>query len=136
MPGSPIFPLQVLYDGGCSVCAAAIKGYARRQGGEQLLLVDITAADFDPESFGLSRDELLYQLHAIDRAGTIYRGVEALRAIWLAFPPGTLNGLLGRLLSFAPLRPPARLGYWCFARLRRFLPQPKSVCKIGRRPPR
>ena len=136
MPGSPVFPLRVLYDGGCSICSAAIEGYARREGGEQLILADVTAADFDPASYGLEMDDLLYQLHAIDRAGSVYRGVEALRAIWQAFPPGTWHGLLGRLLSFPPFRPLARLGYWCFARLRRFLPKPKSACKIGREPPR
>lgn len=136
MPGSPVYPLRVLYDGDCSVCAAAVEGYARRAGGEKLILIDINAADFDPDRYGLSLDELLYQLHAIDREENIYRGVAALRAIWQAFPPGTWYGLLGRLLDFPPLRPPARLGYWCIARLRRLLPKPKSACKIGRAPPR
>lgn len=137
MPDSPVFPLRVLYDGGCPICSAAVEGYACREGGEKLILVDVTADDFDPEAWGLSLDEVLYQIHVIDSEGALFRGVEGIRAIWLAFPPGTWYGLLGRVLGFPPLRPLARLGYWCFARLRRFLPKPKpgSRCNIGREPP-
>ncbi len=135
MPGTPVFPLRVLYDGGCSVCSATVEGYGRREGGERLILIDVAAADFDPEAFGLPMADLLYELHAIDREGTLYRGVEALWAIWQAFPPGSVYGLLGRLVTLPPLRPLARFGYWCFARLRRFLPQRRTTCKIGREPP-
>jgi len=137
MPGSPVFPLRVLYDGACSICSSAVDGYACRKGGEKLILVDVSADDFDPESYGLSTYEVLHQIHAIDSEGTLYRGVEALRAIWWAFPPGSWYGLLGRVLGFAPIRPLARLGYWIFARIRRFLPKPKSgsPCRIGREPP-
>lgn len=135
MPHSPAFPLQVLYDGACSICAAAIEGYACREGGERLILVDVTVQEFEPERFGLPLNKLLYQLHAIDRQGHIYRGVDALRAIWQAFPAGSGYGLLGRILACPPIRPLARLGYWCFARLRRFLPSRKRTCRIGRGPP-
>ncbi len=132
MSVQPDFPLRILYDGGCSVCAAAIEGYARRDGGERLVLVDINDADFDAAVFGLRQEELLYQLHVIDREGSVYRGVEALRVIWQVFPSSSMYGLLGQLLALPPVRPLARLGYWCFARLRRFLPKAQSSCRIGR----
>lgn len=136
MSVQPVFPLRILYDGGCSVCAAAVEGYARREGGERLILVDINDVDFDAAPYGLRQEELLYQLHAIDREESVYRGVEALRAIWQAFPSSSMYGLLGRLLALPMVRPLARLGYWCFARLRRFLPKAQSSCRIGRQPRR
>jgi len=133
MPNQPHFPLRIYYDGACSVCAAEIEFYGRSQHGERLVLVDISAADFDPGPVGISRDELMYQLHAIDRSGTVYRNIEAFWAIWQAFPASTWYGLLGALITLPAVAPCARLGYRVFARLRRYLPQRRPrVCRLGR----
>ncbi|HAD05180.1 MAG: thiol-disulfide oxidoreductase [Desulfuromonadales bacterium GWD2_61_12] len=141
MPESPRFPLRIYYDGACSVCSREIEHYGRRDRAGRLLLVDISAAEFDPAPLGLSRDALMYQLHVIDTDGRIYRNVEAFWAIWQAFPAASGYGLLGRLVTQPLLNPLARLGYRAFARLRRYLPRrenacPTGSCRIGRHEPR
>ena len=141
MPETPRFPLRIFYDGACSVCATEVEHYGRSDHSGRLLLVDISVPEFDPASLGISRDALMYQMHAIDADGRVYRNVEAFWAIWQAFPAATLYGLLGRLVTQPLLNPLARLGYRIFARLRRYLSQRKrdcatGSCRIGRDEPR
>lgn len=141
MPETPRFPLRIFYDGACRVCAREVEHYGRSDHAGRLHLVDISAPEFDPTPVGISRDELMYQMHAIDAEGRVYRNVEAFWAIWQAFPAATLYGLLGRLVTQPLLRPLARLGYRIFARLRRYLPRREQdcstgSCRIGRNPPR
>ena len=140
MPESPRFPLRIFYDGACRVCATEIEHYGRSAAAGRLLPVDISAPEFDPAPLGISREALLYQMHAIDAAGRIYRNVEAFWAIWQAFPAASGYGLLGRLVTLPLLNPLARLGYRIFARLRRYLPRREGdcatgSCRIGRNPP-
>lgn len=137
MPATPQFPLRIFYDGSCSVCAAEIGHYGRRNHGGRLVPVDISAPDFDPAPYGITLADLMYQLHAIDRAGRIYRGVEAFWAIWQAFPASTFYGLLGTFVTLPGIRGAARLCYRGFARIRRYLPKRRDlcstdVCRIGR----
>lgn len=141
MPETPRFPLRIFYDGACSVCATEVEHYGRSDHAGRLLLVDISAPEFDPTPLGISGEELMYQMHAIDADGRIYRNVEAFWAIWQAFPAATLYGLLGRLVTQPLLNPLARLGYRIFARLRRYLPRREKdcatgSCRIGRDTPR
>lgn len=137
MPSPPHFPLRIYYDGACSVCAIEIEYYGRLDRDGRLILVDISAADFDPTPLGLTLDELMDQMHVIDAAGTVYRNIEAFWAIWQAFPASTLYGLLGTLLTLPVVNPCARLGYWLFARFRRFLPRRDACvngsCRLGQK---
>ncbi len=125
----PAFPLQVLYDGACSVCASEIAHYVGKDRAGRLKGVDISAPDFDPESYGLTRDDVMAQLHAIDSQGRLYRGVEAFWAIWQAYPSSTLYGLLATLVTLPLLSPLARLAYRGVARIRRFLPKKRAACE-------
>lgn len=77
----PNFPLRIYYDGSCSVCAGGVERYGRRDHEGRLILVDISAPDFEPAPLGISLDEFMYQMHVIDQAGRVYRGVEAFWAI-------------------------------------------------------
>lgn len=131
MPNRPHFPLRVFYDGDCRLCAAEIEHYGRHDPVGHLILVDISAPAFDPAPLGISRSALLYELHAIDADGRIYRNVEAFWAIWQAFPAASGYGLLGRLVTLPPLAPLARLGYRLFARGRRYLPRRARGCTSG-----
>ncbi|TWJ18715.1 thiol-disulfide oxidoreductase DCC family protein [Geobacter argillaceus] len=128
---APAFPLKVLYDGSCSVCATEIGQYLKKDGAGRLVAVDISAPDFDPTQWGLTLDEVMTQLHAIDGEGRFYRGVEAFWAIWQAFPDSTRYGLLGALVTMPLLFPLARLAYRGFARIRRFLPKRRTGCGGG-----
>ncbi len=87
-------------------------------------------------TFGISLDEFMSQMHAIDRSGTVFRGVDAFLAIWQAFPGETWFRFLGTLTDFPLVRPIARLLYRIFARVRKNLPKRTAVCRIGRRPSR
>lgn len=126
----PQFPVEVFYDGSCSVCATEIEHYLRQDQRGKLLAVDISAADFNPEPYGIALDEFMYQLHVIDRKGEIYQGVEAFWAIWQAFPSSAIYGIMGAVISMPLVTPFARLLYKGFARIRPYLPK-KHVCDSG-----
>lgn len=127
----PVFPLRVFYDGGCVVCSTEIEHYLRRDRLERLVAVDISQADFDPAEFGISQQEFMHELHALDRQGTVYRGVDAFWAIWQAFPAGSLYALLGKIITLPIISHCARLAYRGFARVRKYLPKRKQVCADG-----
>ncbi len=131
MPTKPHFPLRIFYDGACSVCATEIERYGRMDREGRLVLVDISTPDFDPAPLGITLGELMYQMHAIDRNGTVYRNVEAFWAIWQAFPASTLLGLLGMLITLPVVNQVARLCYKGFARIRRYLPKRYDACSTG-----
>lgn len=131
MPAKPQFPLRIFYDGSCSVCATEIERYGRMDHEGRLTLVDVSDPDFDPESLGITLAELMYQMHAIDRKGTVYRNVEAFWAIWQAFPASTLLGFLGALINLPLIKPMARLCYRGFARIRKYLPKRRDACATG-----
>ena len=128
---SPEFPLQIFYDGSCSVCSREIEHYGRKDRHGQLIPVDISDPGFDPEPLNISREQLMYQLHAIDRKGTVFRGVDAFWAIWQAFPSSTFLGLCGTLITLPLINPVARLCYRAFARIRVYLPKRRSNCLNG-----
>ena len=136
MTVSPLFPLRIFYDGSCSVCATEVERYGLKDRDGRLVLVDISAPDFDPDSFGISMDDFMYQMHAIDRNGTVFLGVGAFWAIWQAFPASTLLGLCGKLIMLPLVNPLARLCYRMFAGIRRYLPKRNNCvsgsCRIGK----
>ena len=131
MPKKPQFPLRVFYDGSCIVCATEVERYGRMDHGWRLILVDISAPDFNPAALGVTLDELMYQMHVIDSEGAVYRNVDAFWAIWQAFPSSTFLGFMGTLLALPMINPIARLCYRGFARIRRYLPKRGKDCAAG-----
>jgi predicted DCC family thiol-disulfide oxidoreductase YuxK len=135
LPNRPEYPLQVFYDGSCVVCATEIEYYLRQDHGGRLVAVDITAPEFDPVPYQITLDSFMYELHAVDCNNVVFRGVEAFRAIWLAFPNSRLYGFLVRLTGLPLLNPTARFLYKCFARIRPYLPKRNRChggsCRIG-----
>lgn len=130
MLNKPDFPMRVFYDGSCYVCATEIEHYLKEDHAGRLLAVDISAPDFDPEPFRISLDAFMYELHAIDMNGRIYRGVEAFWAIWQAFPASTVYGIMGAIITMPLINPAARLLYNGFARIRPYLPK-RHNCSSG-----
>jgi len=130
MLNKPDYPLRVFYDGSCVFCAAEIGHYLRQDHGGRLVAVDITVPEFDPTPFKITLDTFMYELHAVDSNGVMYRGVEAFQAIWQAFPNSALYACLNSVIEFPPVNPIARLLYRCFARIRPWLPKRHS-CKDG-----
>jgi len=127
----PHFPLRIFYDGACPLCSREIEHYRRQDQAGRLIPVDISAADFNPEPFGIPLSAFTFELHAIDQAGQIYRGVEAFRVIWQAFPDSTGYRTLATLVALPVINPLARFGYRVFARLRPFLPGRRAACAAG-----
>ena len=126
----PQFPLTIFYDGACRVCAAEMSLYRKRDRTSRLVFVDISDPGFGLERNGITLDDFMAQMHAIDHCGTIYRGIEGFWAIWQAFPGSTWYGLLGRLVMLPGVNMLARTGYGLFARYRRYLPR-RHTCTDG-----
>lgn len=136
MPMKPEFPIKVFYDGSCYVCSSEMLVYMKKNHESRLEFIDISAPDFNLNEYGISLTDFMYQMHVIDRAGRVYRGPEAFRAIWQAFPSSAWYGFLATLVALPGIRVLARAAYMTFARVRKYLPKRrKAVCKIGRRPP-
>ncbi|MEI6208382.1 MAG: DUF393 domain-containing protein [Desulfuromonadales bacterium] len=135
MSKQPEFPIQIFYDGSCIVCSTEIEHYLRQNHDGRLVAVNINIPDFAPEPFHILRETFMYELHVIDTAGTVYRGVEAFWAIWQAFPSSTIYGLMGKIITMPVINPIARLLYKGFARIRPYLPKrhacDSGTCSIG-----
>jgi predicted DCC family thiol-disulfide oxidoreductase YuxK len=131
MPAAPAYPLRVYFDGSCAVCSTEMAAYRRKTSADRLIFIDISAPEFDPAPLGIDLTAFMYELHAIDRDNRVYRGVDAFRAIWQAFPAATGYGLLGTLVALPGVHLLARCAYWSFARLRKFLPASHDACKDG-----
>ncbi len=127
----PLFPLRIFYDGSCSVCALEVERYGKLDRAGRLMVVDISDQQFDPTPMGIPLADFMYQMHAIDSSGRVFRGVEAFWAIWQAFPTSSLLGLLGTLITLPLINPLARLCYRGFASIRRFLPKRRNSCTSG-----
>ena len=137
MPIKPHFPIQIFYDGSCIVCSTEIEHYMRQDHGGRLIAVNIATPDFKPEPFSIPLATFMYELHAIDQSGNIYRGVEAFWSIWQAFPASTIYGLMGTVINMPVLNSLARLLYKGFACIRPYLPKrhvcDSGTCRIGKR---
>lgn len=131
MPATSAYPLRIFFDGSCSVCAAEMAAYRRRDEVGRLEFIDISAPGFDPTPYGITRSAFMHELHAIDRGNRVYRGVAAFVAIWQTFPAATRYGFLAALVTLPGVHPLARLAYWSFARIRKFLPKKGGVCEDG-----
>ncbi|MBI1920141.1 MAG: DUF393 domain-containing protein [Geobacter sp.] len=131
MPDAPAYPLAIFYDGSCSVCAEEMDVYRRKEHAGRLRFIEISAPEFDPIPYGITLDEFMHDLHAIDREGRVYRGVEAFRVIWQAFPGSIWYGLLASLVTLPGMNHLSKFAYWSFARIRKFLPRSHDACKDG-----
>ena len=118
MPDTPEFPVQVLFDGSCSICATEMEIYRRKDHDGRLIFVNISSPKFDPTPYGVTLKELMYEMHCIDRNKRIYRGVDAFRVIWLAFPASRWYALLATLVGLPVVNFLASLIYRGFARMR------------------
>lgn len=127
---SPQFPLTVFYDGACIVCATEIEHYLKKDHGGRLVALDISTPDFDPAPYRISLEDFMQQLHAIDQDGQVFKGIDSFWAIWQAFPPSTMYGVMARTIRLPLINRLARVGYRLFARIRPYLPK-RNQCDNG-----
>jgi len=130
MAAKVVYPLRIFYDGSCSLCAAKMEAYRQKDANGHLVFVDISAPSFDPAPYGIPLEAFMYEMHAIDTGGAVYRGVDAFRVIWRALP-SNWYGLLGTMAGLPGVNLLARLAYRVVARTRRFLPGGHEQCSDG-----
>ncbi len=90
-PDKPV--LTLFYDSHCPICAGEIAWLQRRNSLGRVVFQDIHAAGFDTSALGVSREELLAEMHAVNAAGHLLKGIDvfallyaALDLPWLAAP--------------------------------------------------
>ena len=73
------YPLTVLYDGACALCAVEMARLMKRNKRGLLHFVDVTAPGFEARSYGLEQNELMRVIHGVRADGSVIRGIETLR---------------------------------------------------------
>ncbi|AQZ32827.1 thiol-disulfide oxidoreductase [Pseudomonas sp. LPH1] len=125
---NPAWPLTLYFDGDRPLCAREIRLLSQHASPQRLLLVDISAADFDPLPLGLSLTAMQNRLHARWADGTWLLGLDASLWSWEAAGLGTWVAPL----RWRPLRPLLECGYRLFCRLRPHLarlPHPDGAAR-------
>ena len=76
-------PLEVFFDGACSLCTREINMLRRLDRNDRIIFTDIAAPDFDAEAqAGLSYSTLMATIHARLPDGTLITGVEVFRQLY------------------------------------------------------
>ncbi len=120
----------LLYDHECPFCRLEVEWLLRRRG-DRLEAVDISAPDFDPAAYGLTRHDVEAQLHGVRGDGTLTVGMESVRASYAAAGVGWMMAWT----AWPGLRWLADLGYRIFARHRvtlgRLFGRSCDACETG-----
>ena len=124
--------IKLLYDGACPFCRREVHWLKRRDRRGAILLEDISAADFDPGRYGLTREVVDGKIHALLPDGTTITGMDVFRRLYASVGLGWLLAPTGWPL----LRPVFDAGYRLFARYRHRLagrtgaPCPDTACGV------
>ena len=83
--------IKVLIDGSCPLCRREANLWRRldRCRG-RIALEDISRPDFDPTRYGLSREQVMEQIHGVLPSGAVVRGMEVFRRAYRAVGWGWL----------------------------------------------
>lgn len=109
------YPLTLLYDAACPVCALEMDHLRSRNQQGLLAFVDIAQPGFEAARYGASLAAMDAEIHGLWADGHMVRGMDALR---LAYAAVGLGWVL-RPTGVAPLRPLFDTAYSLFARYRR-----------------
>ena len=79
------FEVEVFFDGDCPLCLREISLLRRLdERGQRIRFTDIQAADFSPESVGLTFPELMRRIHGRLPSGELIEGTEVFRRLYAA----------------------------------------------------
>lgn len=109
------YPLTLLYDAACPVCALEMDHLRSRDGAGGLVFVDISQPNFDATVYGATFEQLDAEIHGVRPDGSLIRGMEVLR---LAYGAAGLGWVL-HPTGVGLLRPLFDMAYRLFARYRR-----------------
>lgn len=124
------YPLRILVDGECPLCAREGRVLERLDNGRGRLILDnIAAESFDPTSYGLTHDAVMGAIHGVLPDGSVVVGMEVFRRAYRAVG-------LGWLLAWTawwPMRPMVDRFYRWFAKNRmRLTGRGDACCDTGR----
>ncbi len=117
--------IKVLFDGACPLCrreADVWRMLDKRRG--RIALEDISAPDFDPGRYGLTRRDVAEQIHGVLPSGAIVTGMDVFRYAYRAVGFGWLTAPTG----WPILRPVFDRAYHWFARNRLRLTRRVDEC--------
>ena len=103
---------MVFYDGGCPLCRREIAHYRRIDSAGSLHWVDAVKQPETLARHGLSLEQAMAELHVLDSAGYLQRGVDAFLVIWQQLPA---YRWLAKLVTALGLRRPLGVFYRHFA---------------------
>lgn len=110
-----LWPVQVFYDGDCSICRRQARQWMAEDRRDRLEFVDIADPGFRAETYGLDPEDVQQSIHVKTADGRVFRGIDAVRVVWTAFPKmwgaALVSGLPG-------LRGLLEYGYQTLARRR------------------
>lgn len=86
----PHYPLLVMYDHACTLCRTEMRRLKLRDREQRLELLDISAPEFAPDSYGFTHTALQAALHVRDARGQWLVGMAAIRAVYRAVGLGAL----------------------------------------------
>lgn len=108
------YPLILLYDATCPVCALEMDHLRERDTHGRLVFINIAEPGFDAKRYGASLADMNAEIHAVAPGGRLLRGVEVLRLAYGAVGLGWVTQATG----WPVLRPVFDLGYRLFAKHR------------------
>jgi len=108
-------PIEVFYDGGCSICDREVQMWRRLDRRQRLRLIDIASPDFAAADHGLDEDAVQQFMHVKTSDGRVFVGVDALRWVWRELPGFSVVAHLSCLPGIDQL---VRAAYQAFARNR------------------
>lgn len=83
--------LKMLFDGTCPLCRREVRMLRHLDRGRmRLTFEDISAANFDPSRYSVSKDALMAEIHGVLPDGTLVRGMEVFRRAYAAVGMGWL----------------------------------------------
>ena len=81
VPATPI-EIEVFFDGACPLCLREVQFLHRLDRKEKILFTDIMAPGFDPESAGVSWENLMARIYGKLPDGSFVTGVEVFRYLY------------------------------------------------------
>ena len=110
--------LTVYYDGGCPICTREIGMYRSLKGAGSITWVNLSELSDFKIAPGVTKEDALARLHAIDDKNNIYVGGDAFAVLWCMLPKFRA---LGALCTRWPFRAVLHHLYRLFLVLRPFL---------------
>jgi len=89
--------LVLLYDERCALCQRSVQTLGRLKLAVPLTMLPLQRADLSSLASGLTREQLMAELHVITRGGEVFRGADAVFRILQEVPSLRWISMIGRI---------------------------------------